>query len=61
MMMVTDHNAAVMRLQQVLDDNNLMTADSPTRMTLSNNATATYNQLFGLSGSAFDRRTRWRR
>ncbi|MFL5307433.1 MAG: DUF4142 domain-containing protein [Polyangia bacterium] len=55
MMMITDHNAAVMRLQQVLDANNLVTADSPTRMTLSNNATAVYNQLFGLSGTAFDK------
>ncbi|HVY37773.1 MAG TPA: DUF4142 domain-containing protein, partial [Polyangia bacterium] len=55
MMMITDHNAAVMRLNQVLDANNLTTADSPTRMTLSNNATATYNQLFGLSGAAFDK------
>ena len=55
MMMITDHNAAVMRLQQVLDANNLITADSPTRMMLSNSATATYNQLFGLAGSAFDK------
>ncbi|HVT07643.1 MAG TPA: DUF4142 domain-containing protein, partial [Polyangia bacterium] len=55
MMMITDHNAAVMRLNQVLDAQNLTTADSATRMTLSNNATATYNQLFGLSGAAFDK------
>jgi putative membrane protein len=55
MTMITDHNAAVMRLQQVLDNANLMTADSPQRMSLSDSATMTYNQLFGLSGSAFDR------
>ena len=55
MMMITDHNAAVMRLNQVLDASNLTTADSATRMMLSNSATATYNQLFGLSGAAFDK------
>ena len=54
MMMITDHGAAVTRLQQVLDAQNLITTDSQQRMTLSNMATATYNQLFGLAGSAFD-------
>ncbi len=54
-MMITDHNAAIVRLQQVLAAQNIMTADSPERQTMFNMANTTYNTLFTQTGSTFDR------
>lgn len=54
-MMITDHNAATTRLQQILDQQNIMTADSSQRQSLSSMANTTYNTLFTQTGATFDK------
>src|SRR6185312_5460209 len=54
-MMITDHGAAITRLQQTLAAQNIMTADSPQRQSLTNTSNQTYNTLFTQSGATFDK------
>jgi putative membrane protein len=54
-MMITDHTAAIDRLQQVLRAQSLTTADSAERQALTAMTTQTINTLFGESGAMFDK------
>ena len=54
-MMITDHTAAINRLQQVLDAQHLTVADSAERQGLTAMTTQTINTLFAESGAMFDR------
>ena len=54
-MMVTDHNAAITRLQAVLQAQKLTTADSAERQSLTAMTTQTVNTLFAESGAMFDK------
>ncbi len=54
-MMITDHNAAIVRLQQVQAAQNIMTADSPQRQSLFDMANTTFNTLYTQTGATFDR------
>jgi putative membrane protein len=54
-MMITDHTAAINRLQQVLTAQSLTVADSAERQSLTAMTTQTINTLFAESGAMFDR------
>jgi putative membrane protein len=53
-MMVTDHTAANMRLQQLLDRKSMVTDDSPVRRTLSQQTAQTMDTLWATAVGAFD-------
>ena len=54
-MMITDHTAAIGRLQALLRAQDLTTADSAERQKLTATTTQTINTLFGESGAMFDK------
>jgi predicted outer membrane protein len=54
-MMITDHSAAITRLQMVQASQGILTADSPERQMITNMNNQTYNTLFTESGATFDK------
>lgn len=54
-MMITDHTAAITRLQQVLDAGHLTVEDGAERQTLTAMTNQTINTLFAESGAMFDK------